>query len=138
MALYRHMCVTHPHNKPYSCHDYGAKHNNLKELSSHHSNVHRSSTVSYSQCNYSCISKAKMQQHICQHTTGCLCQKYGKGFPMLTELLCYEHLHDVREVFDCNICGVEYYTVAVGYCYQRCGLRFDTLSQRICHKKNCT
>ncbi len=48
MALYRHMYVTHPHDKPYSCCDCGAKHNNLKELSLHHSNVHRSSTISCS------------------------------------------------------------------------------------------
>ncbi len=60
IALYRHLCMTHPHDKPYSCHDCGAKYNNLKELSSHCSNVHRSSTVSCSHCKYSCISKAKM------------------------------------------------------------------------------
>ncbi len=108
MALYRHMCMTHPHDKPYSCCDCGTNHNNLKELSSHHSNVHRSHMVSCSQCNYSCISKAKMHQHIRHHTTGYLCQKCGKGFPTFTELLCHEHLHDARKVFDCEECGAEY------------------------------
>ncbi len=148
MALYRHMCATHPYDKPYSCHDCGAKYNNLKELSLHHSNVYRSSTISCSQYDYSCISKAKMQQHVHWHTTGYLCQKCGKGFPILTELLCHKHLHDAREVFDCDDCGVEYYIVASlhihqvgkhgeGYCCQCCGLRFDMLSQRICYKKNC-
>ncbi len=148
MALYRHMCMTHPHDKLYSCHSCGAKHNNLKELSSHHSNVHRSHTVSCSQYNYSCISKAKMHQHVHHHMTGYLCQKCGKGFPMLTELSHHKHLHDAREVFDCEECGAEYYTVASlcthqvgkhgeGYCCQCCGLRFDTQSQRIHHRKNC-
>ena len=64
MALYRHMHVTHPHDKPCSCCNCGTKHNNLKELSLHHSNIHRLSTVSCSQCNYSYISKAKMWQHV--------------------------------------------------------------------------
>ncbi len=59
MALYRHMHMNHPHDKPYSCQDCGANHNNLKELSSHHSNVHRSRTVSCSQCDYSCISQGQ-------------------------------------------------------------------------------
>ena len=37
MALYCHLHSTHPHEKPYQCHDCGARHNNLKEMSSHHS-----------------------------------------------------------------------------------------------------
>ena len=148
MALYKHMHMTHPHDKPYSCRDCGTTHNNLKELSSHHSNVHRSHTISCSQCDYSCISKAKMCQHVCHHITGYLYQKYGKGFPTLTELSHHEHLHDVREVFDSEECGAEYYMVTSlcthqvgkhgeGYYCQCCGLRFDMLSQRIHYRKNC-
>ncbi len=80
MALYCHLRSTHPHEKLYQCHDCGAKHNNLKELSSHHSNVHQPKTVLYKECDYTSTSKAKLQQHVHQHTQGLMCVKCGRDF----------------------------------------------------------
>ena len=60
MALYYYLHSTHPHEKPYQCHNCGAKHNNLKELSSHHSNVHQPKTVLCMECDYTSTSKAKL------------------------------------------------------------------------------
>ncbi len=104
MALYRHMRSVHPHDKPYSCKDCTSVYNNLKELSSHQSNIHCAALVSCSRCDYTSISKAWMQQHVRRHTTGFICQKCSKGFPTLTELSRHKHLHDAYETFMCDQC----------------------------------
>ncbi len=61
MALYRHMRSVHPHDKPYSCKDCGSMYNNLKELSSHYSNIYYAAMVSCTKCDYASISKAWMR-----------------------------------------------------------------------------
>ncbi len=148
IALCRHMRLVHPHDKLYSCKDCGSMYNNLKELSSHHSNVHWAAIVSCAKCDYASISKAWMRQHVRRHTTGFICQKCGKGFLTLTELARHEHLYNTCKTFEYDQCDSEYYMVASlrihqtgkhgeGYCCLCCGLYFDTLSQHIHHKWNC-
>ena len=148
MALYRHLRSVHPHDRPYKCHDCRAHYNNLKELSSHRSNVHRAKLVSCTQCDYKAMSKAKLRQQVRHHTQGLLCQKCGSSFLTLSELSWHEHLHDDRETFGCDQCGAEYFTSASlrlhivgkhgeGFHCERCNLRFDTPSQRVCHRCTC-
>ena len=55
MALYRHMRLVHLHDKPYSCNNCGSMYNNLKELSSHHSNIYCVAMVSYVKCDYASV-----------------------------------------------------------------------------------
>ena len=148
MVLYQYLRVTHPHDRPYHCHDCAAHYNNMKKLSSHRSNVHCAKLVLCTQCDYKVTSKVKLRQHICCHMQGLLCEKCGKSFPTISELSQHEHFHDEREVFECEQCGVEYYTMASlrlhvvgkhgeGYCCEKCNLRFDTLSQCLCHRCTC-
>ncbi len=59
MALYCHMQNDHPTEKPYWCDDCQHQFNNLKELSSHCSNIHRRRKVSCTQCFYKTTTKAK-------------------------------------------------------------------------------
>ena len=148
MALYHHLKAQHPNDYLYTCHDCSNSYNNLKELSSHWSNVHRSKFVNCTQYDYTATSKAKMHQHVWRHTQGLLCRKCGRSFPTLAELSHHEHLHDPRDTFDCKHCGAEYLTSAslhihvvskhgVGYVCSRCKKRFDTLSQRARHQPQC-
>ena len=60
MALYRHLWSEHPSEKLYSCNSCQNSFNNLKELSSHRSNVHWPCNVSCNKCNYTTITRAKM------------------------------------------------------------------------------
>ncbi len=87
MALFQHLRSKHPEEKPYTCNDCQHCFNNLKELSSHHSNIHRRCKVSCNQCTYRTTTKAKMCQHICIHTRGVPCPQCGRSFPTLTEML---------------------------------------------------
>ena len=96
MALFWHLRSEHPEEKPYACDDCQHHFNNLKELSSHHLNIHRRCKVSCNQCTYRTTMKAKMRQHICIHTGGIPCLQCGHSFPMLTEMLWHEHLHNER------------------------------------------
>ncbi len=41
-----------------------------------------------------------------------MCDRCGKGFPTVTELLRHTHLHDEREEFECTQCGAVYYKSA--------------------------
>ena len=148
MALYHHLWSTHPHEKPYQCHDFGARHNNLKELSFHHSNVHWPKAVSCKECDYTSTSKAKLWQHVHHHTQGLMCVKCSKAFPTWSELKHHERLHGWRDTYECDDCQAEYFTLAslhihkvgkhgCGYICAWCKLHFDTPSQRIWHKKMC-
>ncbi len=73
MALFWHLRSKHPEEKPYACDDCQHCFNNLKELSSHHLNIHRRLKVSCNQCAYRTTTKAKMYQHVHIHTGGVPC-----------------------------------------------------------------
>ncbi len=148
MALYHHIRSVHPNNKPYTCHDCGSYYNNLKELSSHQSNVHRSQTVSCSECSYTTTSKAKIRQYVRCHTQGILYSKSGQSFLTTTELLQHEQLHQPRDNLECDLCEAVYLTPASlcihkigkhssGYHCENCGQCFDTLSQRQRQSNKC-
>ena len=111
MALFLHMQNEHPDEKPYQCDDYQHYFNNLKELSSHSSNIHRRRKVSCNQCSYKTTTKAKMQQHVRVYTGGVPCPQYGHSFPTLSDMLYHEHLHDEQKTFECSQCDLVYYTL---------------------------
>ena len=90
MALYQHLHSLHPNDKPYPCDKCGVAFNNIKEHSSHCSNIHHPKRVSCKQCDYVATSKAKMWQHIRQHTMGIACSKCDKSFPTLSEVIWHE------------------------------------------------
>ncbi len=142
MALYHHLHSTHPYEKPYQCHNCGARHNNLKEMSSHHSNVHQPKTVLCKECDYTSTSKAKLQQYVHYHIQGLMCKKCGRAFPTWSELKCHEGLHSLRDTYECNDCQARYFILASlhihkvgkhghGYICSWCELCFDTPSQQI-------
>ncbi len=60
MALYRHLHSEHPSEKPYSCNSCQNSLNNLKELSSHRSNIYQPCNVSCNECDYTTTTHAKM------------------------------------------------------------------------------
>ncbi len=64
VALHHHLQLDHPCDKPYTYYDCGSIYNNLKELSSHQSNVHWACSVSCSHCDYATTSKAKIHQYV--------------------------------------------------------------------------
>ncbi len=64
MALFRHLRSAHPTDRPYSCHDCDHSFNNLRKLSSHHSNVHCAQKVSCKHCEYTTMTHTKMRQHV--------------------------------------------------------------------------
>ena len=77
-----------------------------------------------------------------------MCVKCGRVFPTLSELKCHAGLHGLRDTYKCDECQAEYYILASlhiykvgkhghGYICPQCNLCFDTLSQRIHHKKMC-
>ncbi len=144
MALFRHLKSHHPNDRSYECRDCQTFYNNLKELSSHRSNVHHNKFVKCTHCEYQATSCVKMQQHVHCHTQGLLCRKCSKAFPTLVELSHHKHLHDPRDTFECKHCGAEYFTSASlhihvvgkhgpGYVCTKCNTRFDTPSQRARH-----
>ncbi len=141
MALYRHLCGQHPIDRLYVCDDCSHSFNNLKELSSHHSRVHCPKKVSCTQCDYSTTMKAKMHQHIRQHT-GVPCSKCGHHFPTLSDMLHHEYLHDQRDTFEYSSYDTVYHTRDAlrvhitgkhgnGYKCSLCEQCFDSLAQRI-------
>ncbi len=91
MALFHHLWAQHPMDRPYSCDTCGHTFNNLKELSSHRSNMHKAKKVSCTRCDYATTTKAKMRQHVRTHMTGALRPQCGCSFPTLPEMLRHEH-----------------------------------------------
>ncbi len=137
MALFRHLRSEHPDEKPYVCDDCQHHFKNLKELSSHCSNIHRRCKVSCNQCAYRTTIKAKMHQYVSIHTGGVPCPQCGHSFPTLTEMLQHKHLHSDRQTFDCSECDTMYYTLnslqihqirkhGEGYTCEMCDRQFDT------------
>ncbi len=145
MALFHHMRADHPGKKPYRCDDCQHQFNNLKELSSHRSNIHRRRKVSCNQWAYKTTTKAKMWQHMRVHTGGVPCPH---SFPTLSDMLCYDHLHDERQTFECSDCDAVYHTLnslrihqigkyGEGYICEMCDRRFDMPVQHARHQKKC-
>ncbi len=64
MALYCHLHSQHPEVHLYPCDHCGGVFNNIKERSSHCSNMHHPKMVSCKECDYVATSRVKMQQHI--------------------------------------------------------------------------
>ena len=137
MALFHHLRSEHPEEKPYACDDCQHHFNNLKELSSHRSNIYRRCKVSCNQCAYRTTTKAKLHQHICIHTRGVPCPQCGWSFPMLTEMLWHKYLHSERQTFECSECNAVYHTLnslrihqirkhGEGYTCEMCDRCFDT------------
>ena len=148
IVLYRHLHRQHPMDKLYICDDCTHSFNNLKELSSHCSRVHHPKKVSCTQCDYSMTRKAKMHQHIRQHTQGVPYTKCGCHFPTLPDILHHEHLHDQRDTFECSSCDAVYHTRDAlrvhitgkhgnGYKCSLCEQCFDLPVQRIRHEHRC-
>ncbi len=148
LALYHHLCQVHPMECPYQCDSCEGMYNNLRELSSHKSNVHRTKLVSCSKCEYQTVSWVKMHQHVRRHTKGMKCSKCGKAFPTITELLRHKSLHSEHLEFYCDFCEAVYHmptalqihvTVkhGVGYLCPLCGHRFDSPAQKIRHVHQC-
>ncbi len=86
LALIKHLHQLHPTVKPYKCEHCSSCLNNLKEMSSHHSVVHRPSNVKCCFCDYKCMTKARMRQHVCIHSKGLRHEYCPKSFPSISSL----------------------------------------------------
>ena len=149
MALFRHLCSVHPEDWPYQCSQCLHSFNNLKELSSHKSNIHCVHHVSCKNCAFTATSHAKMHQHVCRHTRGIPCVQCGHCFPMITEHLHHEHLYSEQDTYECPECEAVYYTKAslkmhiigkhsVGYLYSQYSRLFDSPGQWLRHQWQCS
>ncbi len=95
----------HPLSRCFSCTECGVKFNNLHEVSSHKSNVHRCHKVFCKECAFTSVSKARMRQHVRVHMQGLQCSKCHLWCPSLSALLVHERLHSGdREHFECTVC----------------------------------
>ena len=133
MALFCHMWNDHPDEKPYWCDDCQHQFNNLKELSSHHSNIYRRRKVSYNQCSYKTTTKAKMQQHVRIHIGVVLYPQCGRSFPTLSDMLCHEYLHDECTTLECSQCDLVYYTLN-SLCIHQIGKHRDGYTCKMCDR----
>ena len=97
LALIRHMCLHHPDIRPYKCEMCDSAFNNLKEMSSHKSVVHRVVRISCKSCDYKSTTHARMRQHVRIHSKGLKCLHCPKTFPSVASLRKHTSKHTHRE-----------------------------------------
>ncbi len=86
------------------CEKCQAPFNNLCEVSSHNSVVHRESTVQCFFCDYRCTTHAWMCQHVRVHLKGEKCDVCEKTFPSIQNLKRHRKLYKERSTFECDQC----------------------------------
>ena len=97
---------------------------------------------------YAMTTKACMRQHVRKHTKGFCCMHCQKYFATKKQLQLHISVHQACERFDCDDCDAFFFLRTSmnlhyrgkhgpRYMCPRCGLRFNSPSQRQCHLKNC-
>ena len=149
LALIWHLCFKHPDSRSYPCDICGSALNTTKALSCHRSLVHRDPLVSCHFCQYKATSHVRMHRHVCTHSKGEHCQLCKKSFPSVKALSRHTALHGARTQHVCDTCDSVFsmpHSLAMhthgkhgeGYLCQKCGARFNSPAQHICHQKKCS
>ncbi len=120
---------------------------NRADLQSHTSNVHAEKKIKCKHCEHRTVTKAKMQLHVCIHTTGNKCAKCGRKYPTKQALHRHSELHKALTEFECSTCKKVFAVASslnvhikgkhsYGYVCP-CGKHFETPSQYFRHSCKC-
>ena len=140
LALNCHMRRYHLGIKPYLCEQCDSSFNNLKEVSSHKSVVHRQAAVKCCFCDYKYMTKARMHQHVRIHSKGLRYQFCPKSFPLVGSLRKHTEKHKTSETFECEKCDCVFRSQTSmathnkgvhgpGYCCSKCGIHLNSPAQ---------